>query len=370
MQGSYDVVIIGSGVVGSSIAYHLSERKQKEILVIDKGFPLSGTSGSTQAWVWVHNKTPSWYGELSMYSAELYPFLERKIGDVEYERTGGIAPFFSEDDRELALRLAEQQAEVGIDIEVLTREEVLEKEPALSPRIAGATFSKIDGNVNPFRLVELYVKAAKRNGIQFSFYNRVNDIQKGQDKFTVETEKGVFTAKQVVLAGGPWTKEIGAFLDVNVPVKQVRGQIIVTEPLAPLLKHTIGGMRQANNGEILIGYSKEEVGYDRRTTLDVIQDTARMAVDFVPDLAKANVVRCFSGIRVMPEDGFPILGEIPGVENAFIAAMHSGVTLSPLVGTLMTELLIDGETSLSIDRYRLSRFEKDSREITMNGRFS
>jgi len=357
MQNSCDIAIIGSGVVGSSIAYHLSERKQKDILVIDKGFPLSGTSGATQAWVWVHNKLPSWYGEFNMYSAELYPFLEKKIGDVEYQRTGGIAPFFSEDDREIALRLAEKQAEVGIKIDVLTRDEVLNKEPALSPKIAGATFSRIDGNVNPFRLVELYVKAAKKNNVQFSFYNRVIGIQKKQDKFTIETEKGVFASKQVVLAGGPWTKELGAFLGVDIPVKQVRGQIIVTEPLAPLLKHTIGGMRQAKNGEILIGYSKEEVGYDRRTTLDVIQDTARMAIDLVPDLAKANVVRCFSGIRVMPKDGFPILGEIPGVKNAFIAAMHSGVTLSPLVGTLMTELLIDGETSLPIDRYSLKRFE-------------
>src|SRR5699024_10313960 len=89
MSTNYDVIIIGSGVVGSSIAYHLSERKNKAVLVIDQSFPLAGTSGSTQAWVWVHNKTPSWYAELNMFSAELYPFLERKIGDVEYNRTGG-----------------------------------------------------------------------------------------------------------------------------------------------------------------------------------------------------------------------------------------------------------------------------------------
>ncbi|ASK62420.1 sarcosine oxidase subunit beta [Virgibacillus phasianinus] len=358
MTNQYDVVVIGSGVIGSSIAYHLSESKQKEILVIDKGFPLSGTSGSTQAWVWVHNKTPSWYGELSMYSAELYPFLERKIGDVEYKRTGGIAPFFNESDREKALRLAEKQAEVGIDIEVLNREQVLEKEPALSPTIAGATYSKIDGNVNPFRLVELYIKAAKRNGAEFSFYNPVIDIDKDNGNFTITTKEGVFYAKQLILAGGPWTKGLGELLGIDIPVKQVRGQIIVTEPLAPLIKHTIGGMRQADNGEILIGYSKEEVGYDRRTTLDVIQDTAKMAVDYLPDLARANIVRCFSGIRVMPHDGFPILGEIPEIDNAFIAVMHSGITLSPLVGTLMTELLTEGETSIDLKRLRFNRFNE------------
>ncbi|WP_099159624.1 NAD(P)/FAD-dependent oxidoreductase [Virgibacillus ndiopensis] len=358
MAKQYDVVVIGSGVVGSSIAFHLSEGGQKEILVIDKDYPLSGTSGSTQAWVWVHNKTPSWYGELSMLSAELYPFLERKIGDVEYKRTGGIAPFFNESDRESALRLAEKQAEVGIEIDVLTRDQVLEKEPALSPNIAGATFSKIDGNVNPFRLVELYIRAAKKNRVQFSFYNPVIDIKRDKGIFEITTKKEVFRAKQLVLAAGPWTKGVGKLLGVDIPVKQVRGQILVTEPLAPLIKHTIGGMRQADNGEVLIGYSKEEVGYDRRTTLDVIQDTAKMAVEYLPDLAKANIVRCFAGVRVIPNDGQPILGEIPTIDNAYVAVMHSGITLSPLVGTVMTELLIQGETSIDCDKLRLDRFSE------------
>ncbi|WP_079528122.1 NAD(P)/FAD-dependent oxidoreductase [Halobacillus hunanensis] len=364
MNKHYDIVIIGSGVIGSSIAYHLSERKEKDILVVDKGFPLSGTSGSTQAWVWVHNKTPSWYGELSMYSAELYPFLGKKIGDVEYKRTGGIAPFFNESEREKALKLAEAQAEVGIKVEVLNREQVLEKEPALSPSIAGATYSDIDGNVNPFRLVELYIKAAQKNHVQFAFYNPVLDIKKEKGLFKIFTKKEEpVTAEKVIIAGGPWTKEIGEMLGVHIPVKQVRGQIIVTEPLAPFLTHTIGGMRQAENGEVLIGYSKEEVGYDRRTTLDVIQETASMAENYVPALARANVVRSFAGIRVIPEDGFPIVGTIPGVHNAFIATMHSGITLSPLIGTLMSELLMEGETSIDLGRLSLRRFMKASEKV-------
>ncbi|MFD1929228.1 NAD(P)/FAD-dependent oxidoreductase [Sporosarcina siberiensis] len=358
MKNSFDIVIIGSGVVGSSIAYHLSESQTKNVLVIDKGFPLSGTSGSTQAWVWVHNKRPSSYAELSMFSAELYPFLERKIGDFEYKRTGGIAPFFSETDRSRALKLAEEQAKVGIDIEVLNRDELLAKEPALSPKIIGATYSKIDGNVNPFRLVELYIKAARKNNVQFTFYNPVLDIKKRNGMFEIITKKETYKAEKIVLAAGPWTKELGKLLNVDIPVDQVRGQIIVTEPLAPLLSNTIGGMRQADNGEVLIGYSKEEVGYDRRTTLDVIQETARMAIDYVPALAKANVVRCFSGIRVIPKDGLPILGELPSLKNAYLAVMHSGVTLSPLVGTVMSELLLDAEPSIDLHRYSLERFNK------------
>lgn len=356
MNNNYDVIIVGCGVIGSSIAYHLSERQKHRVLVIDKGFPLSGTSGATQAWVWVHSKTPSWYGELSMYSAELYPFLERKIGDVEYKRTGGIAPFFHEEDRKNAEQLAESQAEVGIDIDVLSREAALKKEPALSPEIVGATFSSIDGNVNPFRLVELYIKAAKKLGVDFSFYNQVVNMKKQTDQYIIETKKGEFRAHKVIIAAGPWSKELGDMLDIQVPIKQVRGQILVTEPLAPFLKHTIGGLRQADNGEVLIGYSKEEVGYDKRSTVDVLQETANMAIHMVPSLANVNVVRCFAGIRVMPLDEYPIIGEIPQLDNAYIAVMHSGITLSPLVGTLMTELIVDGETSIDLNRYNMGRF--------------
>ncbi|MDN3016132.1 FAD-dependent oxidoreductase [Paenibacillus sp. BSR1-1] len=358
MDRSYETIIIGGGVVGSSIAYHLSEQTKEAVLVLDQKFPLSGTSGSTQAWVWVHNKTPSWYAEFSMYSAELYSYLSKKIGDVEFKRTGGLSPFFNEADREKAVRLAEAYEQIGIKIKVLSREEALEKEPFLNPDVVGATYSAIDGNVNPFRLVDRYMRAAKKNGVQYSTYNKVTEIQKMPGKFIVVSEKGEFSCKNLILAGGTWSRELGKLVDVNIPINQLRGQILVTEPLKPFLNYTISGLRQAFNGEVLIGYSMEQEGFNRATTLDVIQETANMAVHYVPSLKKAKVVRAFSGIRAMPEDGFPILGKIPGVENLYVAATHSGVTLSPLIGTLMTELILEGETSIPIDRYSISRFAK------------
>ncbi|WP_257347479.1 NAD(P)/FAD-dependent oxidoreductase [Pseudalkalibacillus decolorationis] len=358
MNTSYETIIVGGGVIGNSIAFHLSERDQEGILVIDKNFPLSGTSGSTQAWVWVHNKTPASYAEFSMYSAELYPYLSRKIGDVEYKRTGGLSPFFTEKDLEKAHKLAQKYSELGIKIKVLNKEEVLAKEPSLSPDVVGATFSKVDGNINPFRLVDLLIRASKKQGVAYSYYNRVLDIERTENAFIVHTQKETYLCKKLILAGGAWSKELGSYLGIHVPVKQVRGQIMVTEPLAPLLNYTISGMRQAINGEVLIGYSMEEVGFDRRGTLDVIQETANMAIRYVPSLANANVVRCFSGIRAMPKDGYPIIGHVPGVQNLYVAAMHSGITLAPLIGTLMTELILDGETSIPIDDYSITRFQE------------
>ncbi|HWO78506.1 MAG TPA: FAD-dependent oxidoreductase [Bacillus sp. (in: firmicutes)] len=356
METSFETIIIGGGVIGSSIAYHLSERYKEGVLVLDKKFPMSGTSGSTQAWVWVHNKTPSWYAEFSMYSAELYPYLSKKIGDVEYKRTGGLSPFFNEKDREKAKMLADSYQKIGIKIKVLSREEVLEKEPFINPNVAGATFSSIDGNVNPFRLVDMYIRTAKKKGVHYSTYNKVTDIQKMKGKFIVTSDKETYVCKNLVLAGGTWSRELGRMVGINIPVNQLRGQILVTEPLKPFLNFTVSGLRQANNGEVLIGYSMEKAGFDRSTTLDVIQETANMAIHYVPSLRKTKIVRAFSGIRAMPEDGFPILGEVPEIENLYVAATHSGVTLSPLIGTLITELIIDGDTSIPIDRYSINRF--------------
>lgn len=356
MQKEYDTIIIGGGVIGSGIAYHLSEVQPDGILVIEKNFPLCGTSGSTQAWIWIHSKSPSWYAEFSMYSAELYGYLQRKIGDIEFDRAGGISPLFSASEQEQAKKLAECQAEVGIEIQVLTREEALAREPALSPKIFGAMYSNADGNVNPMRLVEQYMRAAKKNGVTYEYRNPVTHIEKNRGVFTVTTAKMTYTCKKLVLSAGVWTKELGGMLGIKVPIKPVRGQIIITEPLPPLLKHTLSIMRQANNGEVLIGNSQENVGFDRRSTVDVMIETAKMGVRYVPALANAQVVRSFAGLRVMPEDEFPIIGAVPGFENLYIAALHSGITLSPLIGTLMTELITENETSIPIDRLSIARF--------------
>jgi sarcosine oxidase subunit beta len=352
----YETIIIGGGIVGSGIAYHLSEIQRNGVAVFDRGFPTCGTSGATQAWVWVHRKTPAWYGELSWYSAELYKELHHKIGHIEYKRTGGIAPFFTEEERETAWRLAESQAKVGIEIEVLDRDQAVAREPALSREILGATYCAADGNVNPFRVVQQYMRAAKKNGVTYEAYNEVTNIEKKQGTFVVTSRTGSAVCKNLVISAGVHTAQIGKMIGIAIPVRPVRGQVLITEPLAPLLKHTLAAMRQTVNGEILVGFSKEEAGFDRRTTLDMLREGAQLGIRVVPALAKARVVRGFAGLRVMPKDELPILGPVPGIENLYIAAMHSGVTLSPLVGTLMTELLCHQETSLPIDKMSITRF--------------
>src|SRR5690625_1057874 len=105
LNKAYDVIVIGAGVIGASIVYHLSELKKYNVLLIEQDYPMAGTSGATHACVNVHSKIPASYGEFSLYSSELYRFLDRKIGDFEYKRTGSVQPVFTEKEKHDALLL-------------------------------------------------------------------------------------------------------------------------------------------------------------------------------------------------------------------------------------------------------------------------
>ncbi|WP_216830321.1 NAD(P)/FAD-dependent oxidoreductase [Alkalihalobacterium elongatum] len=361
MTGLYKTLIIGSGAIGASIAYHLSNYNER-VLVVDQGFPTEGTSGATQAWVWVHTKQPNFYGEFSMYSAELYQSLKKRLGmEFELDRTGGLSLIFEKSRLKEVESLIAAQQERGIKVELLTRQETLRKEPEVNPNIVGATYSALDGHLNPFRLTRSLIEDATNNGMEFSFYNKVVAVKRNNEMiYEVETEKGTFLAEQVVIAGGPWSKMIGQMLNVNIPIKLVKGQIIVTEPLKPLLNHIVSGVRQTNNGELLIGYSKEEDGFNRNTSFNIVGETARYAQKIVPKLKKVNIVRTFAGIRSMPKDGLPILGEVPSNPGLYVAVTHSGITLAPIVGLLMSELLREGSTSFPLDDYLVSRFKSEN----------
>lgn len=356
MMAEYEVVVIGGGIVGAAIAFHLNE-KGRQVLVVDRAFPASGTSGATQSWVWVHTKSPAWYGEFSHLSAELYPDFKKRLGvDIEYQRTGGISLLFTPAEVERAKALVADQRSVGIEVHLLTRAETLAMEPNVSPEVLGATYSPVDGNVNSLRLVFSLTRVNQSRGVEYWTYTSVNALELVDGGAVVHTDRGPVRAKQVVICGGPWARAIGDMIDIHIPVRPVRGQVLVTEPLAPLIKRTMVGMRQAINGEMLIGFSQEEVGFNKGNSLDPILDGARLAQRMVPALSEAQIVRCFSGLRAMPKDGLPILGAVPGRPNIFVAATHSGFTLAPLLGTLMAEVICGEEPSVPIDRYAITRF--------------
>jgi len=338
---SYEVGILGAGAVGCSIAYHLARHKIIPV-VVDREGAGTGASGATAAGIWVHTKTPPAYARQCLHSAERYPGFQDELGPIEYMRTGGLRPAFTEADAQAGIELARSQAAAGLDVRWLSREEVLRREPALSPDILGATYSPHDGSVNPFLLVRRLMSATRRLGGTFLLYSGHVAVRPRPGGFQVESGRGEIQVRRLVLAAGAWAPELGRQVGITIPVRPVRGHILVTEKLPPLLRHTIAAARQQITGEVLLGSTREDAGMDRETTLAMLRLVARDGVRLIPALAAARVIRAFAGIRPIPVEGMPILGPVRSVEGLFIAVADSGITLCPLLGESMATVINQG----------------------------
>jgi glycine/D-amino acid oxidase-like deaminating enzyme len=349
------VAIIGAGVVGCSIAYHLA-RDGLPPTVFEQGFPMRGTSGSTHAWVWVQSKRPDHYAELSYASRELYPGLQREVGNFEFTASGGLTPVLTDDELEEARTLIADQTAVGLSLEWIDGARLQALEPYLTRDLLGAVYSPHDANVNPLRLVPTLVRAAARRGAVFRFSCPVSLCRDGEG-WALSGGGGERTLwDRVVVAAGNWSRPLLAAVGADLRVHPVRGQILVTEPVARLVMHTLSCVRQMDNGEILIGYSHEPNEADRAVTLPYLSSAAQLAVRWYPVLGGVPVLRAFAGLRVMPDDGHPILGPVPGLDGLSVAVMHSGYTLAPVVGQLASEWVRGEAPSLDLSPYRFDRF--------------
>ena len=351
----FQVGILGAGVVGCSIAYHLARRKIATV-VLDREGAGGGASAADSGAVWTHPFTRPACVRLALRSAARYPRLQEAIGPIEYLRTGGLAPAFTEENAQAGIALAERQQAAGLDVRWLPRDEVLRREPALSPAVLGATYSPHDGSVNPFLLVRRLVSAARRYGAEFLLHWGHVAIDPGPRGFLLRSTRGEVEVRRLVVAAGPWTHEAGRGLGVPIPLRQVHEPVLVSEALPPLLRHTIVGARQQITGEILLGCSPDGPWTDPGISPDAIRRVVRDGVRLVPALRSARMIRAFSGIQAVPMDESPILGGVAEVEGLYIAATHRGIALAPLIGDAMAALIDTGRVPDDIRDYGLERF--------------
>lgn len=355
-----DAIVIGAGALGCSIAYHLAERGLR-VSVLEKKNIVAGVSGANVGLAWVQSKSPSFYLEFTMASERYYPHFLAKIGeDAEYNHSGGMMFFESERQREETEELMEEQKKTpGFQVEILGSTEARTLIPELSADILGATFSPHDAYLNPFSLVWGIARAAKRLGARFFPNAEVVRIAKeSPGQFRLTTKSGQFVGRRVINCAGIMAPAIGQMLNIDIPLKVARGQVLVTEAVAPLIRFATDDFIQTKHGNILIGTIKEFVGYDDAVTWANTKRLAQHARKIIPALAELNIIRTWAAIRPIPPDGFPILGEVPGVRNFYVAVTHSGITLCPIIGKLMAELVTTGTTSFPIDRYNIDRFDR------------
>ena len=377
-----DVIIIGGGIIGAATAYYLSKRNIKTILV-EKNDIASGTSGACDGCIFMQSKKPGRHLELALQSAKLYKNLPDELEcDIGYKQSGGMILIESEEQIAAMRQFTQQQQNAGLKVELLGIEDALKIERHLSPKLVGTTYSPMDAQVDPLSLTFAFAAAAKRLGAQILIGTKVTSIAVTNGKVEgVQTNNGKIVAEIVINAAGVYAPFIGKMVGVEIPIIPRRGQILVTEPLPPLINsimlcacyiaakfkvewqegkvysHLTDDSRlgvgmvleQHHASNILIGSTREFVGYDRRVTIEGMRAVARHAKNILPILSNVHIIRSFAGLRPYTSDGLPFLGYIDGPEGFLVAAGHEGdgIALAPITGKLMTDCVDNYSSSYS-----------------------
>jgi glycine/D-amino acid oxidase-like deaminating enzyme len=362
---SSDVIVIGGGLVGTAVAYGLG-LVGRNVTVLDEGDDVFRASRGNFGLIWVHGKgrgVPP-YARWSRESARQWPALAARLRDetgidVQLKQPGGLYLCFSNADLEArSERLAAIRDEVGGDypFEILDRAALLQRLPQVGPKVVGASYSPMDGHVNPLKLLRALHTACTGRGVVLETGHGVQRITHAGGVFTTHSGDQAFRAPKLVLAAGLGNARLAGQVGLHAPVRPNRGQLIVTERTEQTLRYPTGYIRQTDEGSIQLGDSMEDVGYDDSTTTDALADIARRGVASFPMLGRLNVVRVWGALRVMTPDGYPIYQESKACPGAYVVTCHSGVTLAAAHAFRIAPWIAGAAAPEELDAFRGDRF--------------
>jgi len=372
MKKTAEIVVIGGGIAGLSTAYNLAARGMKDVVVLEKSFLMSGSTGRCGAGVRMQ-----WGTEmncaLSKATCEIFENINEILGfedDIEFEQGGYLLMAITEKEVEQFKKNIELQHSMGIPSVMITPQEALEIVPDLNIEgILACTFCHKDGHANPFKTMQAYAEAAKRLGVEIYTYTEATgiDVVEGRVK-GVQTNKGYISTDKVLIAAGAWSKHVGELAGCEVPVRPERHQILVTEPVNPILRPMIMSfagniyLQQEPGGEFIMGFGPEyePPEYKVTSTWDFVEEMCRKAVHYLPYLKNVRIVRQWAGLYEMSPDAQPILGKAEEVEGVYLATGFSGhgFMFGPITGQLMAEYILGLPTTLPIDKLDVGRFKR------------
>jgi len=369
-----EVVIIGGGIVGSSIAYHLTAAGCKDVLVIERETAQGkGSTGKSMGGVRAQFSTPVNI-QMSLYSIPFYATFDERLGYPAGYRPQGYL-FCATNEKHLAYLRTNygKQVAMGLkDVRLISATEIRDMFPQLrSDDIVGGSFCSTDGFVDPYSAMIGFMNRAADRGAKLWKYTLVTGIQRDIDGITaVETSRGRVSTRKVVNAAGAWAKPVAEMAGVDLPVEPLRRMLVPTEPFdqfphtAPMIIDMSTGFhfRPEALGFLLAWNDPEETpGYKTDFDPAFIEKILTRAADRVPlfENLAVNPKRAWAGLYEMTPDHHPILGEAPGVPGFFLANGFSGhgVMHAPATGKILADLILTGKTDLiDASLLNLSRF--------------
>jgi len=338
MTKDYEVAVVGGGLLGSAIAWGLGRLGQR-VAVLDEGDITKRASRANFALVWVQSKglgMPAYTG-WTVRGSKAWPTLAAELReqtglDLALQQNGGFHLTLGEDEYEartnLVARMHNQTGATDYKMEMLPAADVKKMLPLIGPEVSGGSFCPFDGHVNSLRTFRAFHTGMKQLGVDYLPERPVTAISHEGNEFRLTTTQGELRAAKVVLAAGNANQTLAPMVGLSAPMGPTRGQIVVTERTVPFLPHPLTTIRQTDEGTVMIGDSKEDELDDRVQNHPINAVMADRAQRMFPHLGRLNVIRSWSGIRVMPQDGFPIYDQSETHSGAFVACCHSGVTLA------------------------------------------
>jgi len=378
-----EIMIIGGGITGTSTAYFLTQAGH-EVTLLERSELASEASGLNAGTLWQigWGASPDLSSTLSMGGLELFKMLQFELGyDIEFRQSGALKAIQTEEQLDFLQKEVQHLKSQGYSLEILTTRDAQSIEPELNSALSGCLHYPLGGSANPVKTTRAFASAAQHRGARILTNHEVSTIEYlDNGSYKIVTNKGIFQARTLVLAAGPWCRSIGSMLGLHIPVFPVRGQMWSTGPISTRLFHALGAEestlywhrnpysnkdtplelthrdnvrltrhlygRQTHDGEIIFGG-------DRQLTNSKTPDEAGIEVnrnhviEIFPFLRQFSIKRTWAGLMPFTQNLEPIIGKIPQHENLYIVAglSSSGFEQGPMSGKLLAEYVHNGKAS-------------------------
>ncbi len=371
MRNSAEVVIIGGGISGCSIAYNLAKKGVKNIVVLEKNYICSGSTGRCGAGVRMQWGTEM-NCKIAKKSIEFFENANEILEydrDVDFKQSGYLLVADTEKEVEQFKRNIEVQHACGVPSRLLTLDEAREIVPHLNTDVLkGAAFCGKDGFLNPFKTTDAYYKAAKRLGVEFNTFTEAVGFKVESGKITgVETTKGFISTNIVVNAANAYAKNLCDMIGMDIPVYSERHQILVTEPVEPMQGPMVMSfglnfyVQQSPEGSFIMGRGDANEPRDLRVTSSwhFVEEMAKTVDMVLPPISKLRMVRQWAGLYNMTPDKQPIYDKSENVEGFYLAAGYSGhgFMFGPVTGIVMSEMILSEKPTIDVSMLNLNRFK-------------
>ena len=375
-----DAIVIGAGLVGACSALSLVNAGLR-VLVLDRGPVASGTTGAGEGNILVSDKEPSAELTLALRSRDAWFEINTDIGGgFELEDKGGVVVSRSEKGITDLKKLSALQAVHGIQVVELDAKGIKEIEPYISDSVEYAVLYPQDAQCQPMLAAAQIMRAVKKRGGAFIQGENVKSIDVKSGKVVgLTTEKNTYTCPIIINATGTWAGEIAKMAGSYLPIMPRRGFILVTAPAPKIIHHKVydadyvanvassdadlqssAVVEGTESGTILIGASRERVGFKSDLDVAVLRQLARQAISLFPILSNIALLRAYRGFRPYAPDHLPVIGEDANVKGLWHAAGHegAGIGLAPATGELITAQITSTKTFMDPTPFSPKRFKE------------